>query len=617
MIKVNFLFFVIFAFIFSICFKVDAQKKKEVEKREKQKVVNIKSASPNIYYTVSMPEPWTHLLEVEMLMNWTQMPEKVEIKMPVWTPGSYLIREYAKHVQDFAALDINGNALTWQKINKNTWQIKAKRAQNIRIGYRVYANNLTVRTNELNGQHAFISPAAVFMFPKGQIKAASTVKIKPYGNWKVATGLPKMDGVTNAFRAENYDILYDSPFEISNFKEKTFTVFGKSHRYVVTGEGNHDLDKIAKDTTKIIEESYKIFGELPYKDYTFILNLRGRGGLEHLNSTAVQWNALGFGGNAYLAFLRLIAHEFFHLWNVKRIRPDALGPFDYENENYTKLLWVAEGATSYYSNILLQRAGLTPRNSVMKSMEAIIERLQRRPGRFQTSLEEASWDAWIKAYRQDENAINNQISYYSKGNLVHFLLDIKIRTSSKGTKSLDDVMRRLNSEFAKKGRNFTPDDYQKVCEMMSGVSLNDFFDKYVRGRDEIDYNDILNPIGLKLVNLVPESDEGYLGANLSNFGDQLTILSIPSDAPAYKSGLNARDQIVKIDGHRASLEFLRSHLSKKKAGEKVKFTISRFNKLQEIYVTLGRTPASEYKIVLRKNPTAEQKRLYDGYLGIE
>ena len=197
------------------------------------------------------------------------------------------------------------------------------------------------------------------------------------------------------------------------------------------------------------------------------------------------------------------------------------------------------------------------------------------------------------------------------------MLDIKIRTSSKGTKSLDDVMRRLNSEFAKKGRNFTPEDYQKVCEMMSGVSLNDFFDKYVRGRDEIEYNEILNPIGLKLVNLASESDEGYFGANLSNFGDQLTILSIPSDTPAYKSGLNARDQIVKIDGHRASLEFLRSHLSKKKAGEKVKFTISRFDKLQEIYVTLGRTPASEYKIVPRENPTAEQKRLYDGYLGMK
>ena len=616
-IKANVLFLVVFAFIFSTFSEVDAQRRRKNRKNKKRKpsVQKVVAVPPNVSYTVSMSKPWTHLIEVEMRMDWTQMPEKAEIKMPVWTPGSYLIREYSRHVQDFVALDAAGNALTWRKTSKNTWQVDTKGSKNIRVGYQVYANNLTVRTNELNDEHAFFTPAALFMFPKGQLAAASTVKVKPYGNWKVATGLPMVSGATNTFKAKNYDILYDSPFEVSDFKEKKFTVLGVPHRYVVTGEGNYDLDKMAIDTAKIIEESYKIFGELPYENYTFILNLRGGGGLEHLNSTALQFNANGFRGGAYRAFLGLVAHEFFHLWNVKRIRPDALGPFDYENENYTKLLWVAEGATSYYSSVLLQRAGLAPRNNITNSVSGIISGLQRRPGRFQTSLEEASQDAWVKAYRTDENAINNQISYYSKGQLVHFLLDLKIRTSSKGAKSLDDVMEHLNSEYFKNGKNYTPEDYQKICEMMAGVSLNDFFDKYVRGRDEIDYNSVLNPMGLKLVSLIPASDKASFGANLSTANNRLTISSLPADSAAYKSGLNARDQIVAVDGFRASRASLNSRVTQKKVGDKLMLTIFRFNKLRKIEVTLGKTAASGYRIVPVSNPTAEQKTLYDEFLG--
>ena len=615
-IKANVIFFLVFAFIFSAYSDANAQKRTKRKKTAKPTVVKkVQSVSPNISFVVSMSKPWTHLLEVQMRVDWAQMPEKAEIKMPVWTPGSYLVREYARHVQDFVVVDAEGNSLNWRKANKNTWQIDTKGAKNIRVGYQVYANNLTVRTNELNDEHAFISPAALFMFPKGQLGAASIVNVRPYKNWKVATGLPKIDGVANTFRAKNYDILYDSPFEVSNFTEKKFMVRGKPHRYVVTGKGNYDLDKIAIDTTKIIEESYKIFGELPYDNYTFILNLRGGGGLEHLNSTALQFNARGFHGGTYTRFLGLVAHEYFHLWNVKRIRPDALGPFDYENENYTKLLWVAEGATSYYASVILQRAGLTPKNRVIRTAENIISGLQRRPGRFQTSLEEASQDAWIKAYRTDENAINNQISYYSKGQLVNFLIDVKIRVGSNGSKSLDDVMKHLNVEYSKKGKNFTPEDYQKICEMMAGGSLNDFFNKYVRGRDEIDYNSILNLMGLKISILTAESDKAYLGANLSTSNNRLTIRSLPVTSPAYKSGLNARDQIVAVDGHRASRQFLTSYLASKKAGDKITLAIFRFNKLRKMVITLGRTPASGYRIVPANNRTADQKRLYDQFIG--
>lgn len=591
-----------------------AQRKKT--KMTKPAAVETKPVPPEISYTVSMSKPWTHLLEVEMRLKWAQMPEKAELLMPVWTPGSYLVREYARHVESFSAADAAGGALAWRKLTKNNWQIDTKGAKEIVVKYNVYSNELTVRTNELNADHAFFTPAALLLFPKDQIKAPSTVKVVPYRDWKVATGLPKVAGGENTFRAENFDILYDSPFEVGNFKEISFTVEGKPHRFVVDGEGNYDLNKIARDTTKIIEESYKIFGELPYTDYLFILNLRGGGGLEHLNSTALQWNRFGFSGNRHNDFMALVAHEYFHVWNVKRIRPDALGPFDYERENYTRLLWVAEGATAYYESVLLQRAGIISAKEFLDGRATQIQALQERPGRFETSLEEASFDAWIKYYRQDENAINNQVSYYDKGEVVSFLLDAEIRAASGGAKSLDDVMRYLNEEFYKKNKNYTPEDYQKISEMMAGKSLEDFFAKYVRGRADIDYNAILGGIGLQL-----KDNKGrelpYLGANLRQEGDRLTITSLPKGMPAYEQGLNTGDQIIAVDGIRANQTFLQNYLGEKKIGDKVRLAVFRFDQLREFEITLGGRASAAYSIVSADNPTDGQRLIYKTFFGTD
>lgn len=570
---------------------------------------------PDIEFVISMSKPWTHLLEVEMRIFYDKMPSKLELVIPVWTPGSYLIREYARHVQDFNAEDKQGKPLPWRKINKNTWQVDTAGLKEFFVRYKVYANELTVRTNELNSEHAFWNNSALLLHPKGFLNAPVKVKVIPYSNWKVATALPSVQGENNTFYAENFDILYDSPFEVSDFKEISFEVRGVIHRWVVTGEGNYDLKKIAKDSAKIVEESAKIFGELPYKNYLFILNLRGRGGLEHLDSTALQWDRFGFKPSSrYIDFLSLVAHEHFHAWNVKRIRPDALGPFDYSNENYTKLLWVAEGATSYYENVILLRAGFISPKQFLEGRAQQIEALQSRPGRFQTSLEEASFDAWIKYYRQDENSINNQISYYDKGEIVNFLLDLKIRASSNGEKSLDDVFVYLYNEFYKKGKNYTPGDYQRICEIMAGKSLEDFFAKYVRGKDEIDYDSILNEFGLKLVKSNRDT-EAFIGANLSQQGERLNVTNVPTGTPAYEYGLNAGDQIVAIDGYRASQQFLQDYLSEKKPGDKIKLTVFRFDRLIDLDVTLGSRPPGRYRIVPIEKPNERQQTLYRNYFG--
>ena len=612
--KTKAIILLILAIIFSMYQETPAQRKQP----KSAKLVEVKPSPPEIGYTISMPKPSTHMLEVEMRVKWPQMPEKLELKMPVWTPGSYLVREFARHLQDFATKDANGSDLGWRKINKNTWQIDAKNAREIVATYRVYANELTVRTNELTDEHAFWNNAATLLFVKGQLQARSTVKVAPFGDWKVATGLPADATAPNTFIAENYDVLYDSPFEVSDFKEVLFDVHGKKHRYVITGEGNYDLQKLAADTAKIVEESYKIFGELPYNDYTFIVNLRGGGGLEHANSTALQTDRFSFNPESrYKGFLGLVAHEFFHAWNVKRIRPDALGPFDYENENYTKLLWVAEGGTAYYESILLRRAGLITDKEFLENKAAQIKQLQERPGRFETSLEEASFDAWIKYYRQDENAVNNQISYYDKGEIVNMLLDVTIRAASNGAKSLDDVLRYLYMEFAKKGKNYTSEDFQKAAEIAAGKSLDDFFTKYVRGTSEIDYSEIVKPLGIQLTVKETGSGKAYIGADLVTDNNRLNIRTIPADTPAFEQGLNTGDQIVAVDGYRASQSFLQSYIGERKPGDKIKLTIFRLDRLREITFTLGADKRKEYDFSPVAEPTDEQKKLYKQYLNAD
>ena len=574
-----------------------------------------------------MPAPHTHLLQVEMRVRATAggLPPQLDLVMPVWTPGSYLIREYARHVQDFGAADGGGGQLRWGKVNKHTWRVDTRGAREVRAGYSVYANELTVRTNELNDRHAFWTNAALLMYPEGHLSAQATVRVVPFGDWKVATGLPAVPGRQNTFRAENFDVLYDAPFEVGDFKTLSFEVRDVPHRILIDGEGNHDPERLRRDVRKIVEAGVQMMGDVPYRDYTFILHLRaaGGGGLEHANSTALIWPRFNFRPEAtYRGFLSLVAHEYFHLWNVKRIRPDALGPFDYTRENYTRLLWVAEGLTDYYENILLRRAGLITDRAYLESAARAIQNLQNTPGRFAMSVEEASFDAWIKYYRQDENAINSQVSYYEKGGVLGLLLDLEIRRRSNGAKSLDDVMRHLYNEFSRRGRNYTPEDFQRAAEQAAGQGLEAFFSRYVRGREELDYDTAFAGLGLELQRAAaasdaskPPAEKAYLGANLSQSGDRLTVTNVPAGTPAYEQGLSAGDQIVALDGLRVTQAAFNARLDERRPGDRIQLTVFRQDDLRTFNIKLGGRVEPSYRIVPVKNPTAEQARLYEGWLG--
>jgi predicted metalloprotease with PDZ domain len=590
--------------------------------------------SSAISYTVAMSKPHTHLFEVEVRVKIPanlQAPNESDLVMPVWTPGSYLIREFERHVQDFAA-DADGRALDWTKVDKDTWRVKTGGARQWRATYRVYANELTVRTSELNSDHAFWNNATLLMYPAGYLNAPSTLRVVPPSGWKIATGLPAVPGQQNTFRAENFDILYDSPFEVSNFKQLDFQVRGVAHRIVIDGEGNYDPERLRADVQKIVEAETAMFGGIPYHDYTFILHLRSNtgGGLEHLNSTALGFRRFGFANEVgYQRFQALVAHEFFHLWNVKRIRPDALGPFDYTKENYTRLLWVAEGITEYYGQLMVRRAGLISDQVYFDHLAKQIQDFQETPGRQVMSAEEASFDTWIKFYRPDENSVNSQISYYDKGELLGLLLDLDIRRRTNNRKSLDDVMRYLFTEFYQKNRNYTPADFQKACELMAGASLDDWFSRYVRGLDDLGpvYNRMLSGVGLRLeqggigIGLDkgdrPVRRKAFLGADLEDKpdGDFIVIKSVRAGSPAYEQGLNAKDKIIALDGARVDKDSFEALIAAKRPDDMVRIMVFRFDDVRTFDIRLAGQVAGPYVVIPIAQVGEQQRRIYQAWLG--
>jgi len=584
-----------------------------------------RTQQPDITYTVSMPKPHTHLLAVEMRVklnaNSSAANAEIDLVMPVWTPGSYLVREYARHVQDFAATDASGRNLRWSKTNKNTWRVVLNNAREMRATYSVYANELTVRTNELNDRHAFWNNAALLMYVDKQLAAPATLRVVPFGDWKVATGLPAVAGQTNTFRAENFDVLYDSPVEVGSFKTLEFRVRNVPHRIIIEGDGNYNAERLRADVQKIVETTVQMMGDIPYRDYTFILHLRptGSGGLEHFNSTALIWSRFRFRPDSdYNDFLSLVAHEYFHVWNVKHIRPDALGPFDYTAENYTRLLWVAEGLTSYYENILLRRAGITSDRDYLNILGSAFQALQDTPGRLEMSLEEASFDAWIKYYRRDENSVNSQVSYYDKGGIVGAMLDLEIRRRSAGARSLDDVMRLLYNEYAKRNRNYTPEDFQRACEQTAGGSLDEFFKTYVRGRGEIPYNTFLETVGLRLDTTGGAarraSERPYLGATLDQQGERLVVTAVRAGTPAYDQGLNTGDQIVASDGARVNRDSFNLRLEEKRPGDEIALTVFRLDDLRTLRVKLGARAEGTYRILGIDAATDAQRMQYQKWI---
>ncbi|MDG1477928.1 MAG: hypothetical protein P8Q14_12330, partial [Vicingaceae bacterium] len=531
----------------------------------------------NISYEVSMPEPHTHYYNVKMNVTDYQK-EYFDIQMPVWSPGSYLVREFAKSVEGLVATT-NDKAVKSEKINKNTWRIYAKNSKNVVINYKVYAFELSVRTSFVDASHAYFNGTSMFMFIDKLRNTPHDLTIIPFKDWKkVSTSLPKTDKGEFTYQAPDYDILVDSPVEIGNQVTFDFTSAGVVHHVAMYGEGNYDIEKLKVDMAKITQACTDVFGENPNKEYTFIIHniTHASGGLEHLSSTTLEVNRWTYEGSAYKGFLSLVAHEYFHLWNVKRVRPIELGPFDYNNENYTSLLWVMEGFTSYYDELLLYRAGIYDEETIVRKFQGAISNIENQPGNKVQPVAHSSFDAWIKAYRSNENSYNTTISYYSKGSVVANMLDLMIINNSKGKKNLDNLMQHLYKEFYKKlDRGFTPAEMQKSLEQVSGLKLDDFYAKYINGTETFDYETLFGYAGFTVETVV--NKDPSLGISERNN----KIRRVYRGSSAYKGGLNVNDEILAIDGYRVNGN-IQDFIDAKKVGDEVSVLLSRDNIIQTI-----------------------------------
>jgi predicted metalloprotease with PDZ domain len=585
-----------------------------------------------IAFEVSFKEPQAHYAEVEMNMNGIAGKEYIDLKMPVWTPGSYLVREFGKNVESFTAT-ANGKPAKVQKVTKNTWRVYNAKAAAIKVNYRVYAFEISVRTAFIDDSHAFLSSAGIFMYPEGMIKTPSTVKIVPFGKWdKVSTGLEPVAGQKFTYYASDFDILFDSPIEVGNQDVFDFTAAGVKHEVAMYGGGNYNKDRLKVDMAKIVEQATAIFGENPNKHYTFIVHNyeQGGGGLEHLNSTVLGASRNAYGTDrGYKGFLSLVAHEYFHLWNVKRLRPVALGPFDYDNENYTTNLWTAEGFTSYYENKLLIRAGITNENTFFNDIIGGLGTVINTPGAKIQSASSSSFDAWIIGYRPNENSKNSAISYYSKGEVIGLLMDLEIANATKGEKSLDDVMKAMYEQGKQQKRGYTDAEFKAMVEQISGISFTNFWAKYIDGTDDVDFEKYFAYAGIKASKEVASPNKPYTGAALKVEG-MVTVSGVARNSPAWLQGLNVNDDILAIDGSTIvdemrgirlpnpglTLDMLPS-VAKKQVGDAVEVTIRRDGLERKISMTLTESPNVRIKAGYADDATPLQLAVRARWIGVK
>jgi predicted metalloprotease with PDZ domain len=588
-----------------------------------------------IRYIVSFPAAQNHYIEVEATYP-TSGRSAVEIMMAVWTPGSYLIREYQRHVE---ALRVEGpnEGLTAVKTRKNRWKIETGGAAEIKVRYSVYCREMTVRNNWVEADFAMLNGAPTFITLVDGLERPHDIELRLPDSWeRSVTGLPDHpDGKPNHYLAPDFDIVVDSPIVAGNPAVYEFEVGGVAHYLVNLGEGGiWDGPRSASDTKKIVEAAYDLWKVIPYEKYVFLnMITEAGGGLEHLNSTLLmtsRWRSRT--EKDYRRWLGLVCHEFFHAWNVKRLRPKALGPFDYENENYTRSLWVAEGLTSYYDDLLLKRSGLYTQKQYLEALGRQIESLQTTPGRLVHPVEMSSYDAWIKGYRRDENSVNTSISYYTKGAVIGFLLDAKIRELTSDRKSLDDVMLAAYDSYSGES-GFTPEEFRAIASELAGADLSEWFRQVLETTQELSYDQALAYYGLKFQEPDTEKKtlEGASAKETKEAGDdeeskawlglvtrvqngRLLVAQVHRETPAYEQGFNVGDEILAIDDYRVAAERWKDRLTRYRPEDRASILVARREKLRRIDVVFGSQPPKVWKLEVDSEATEEQKARFERWL---
>ncbi len=579
-----------------------------------------------ISYTLRFPAPQTHYVEVEALVPTDGLPA-IELMMAVWTPGSYMVREFSRNLEGVSAEAETGEPLSILKTSKNRWRVETRGVPRVAVRYRVYAREMSVRTNFVDEGFAILNGAPTFLTLAGGTQRPHEVRVVLPPQWR--TSVSSLPGTDNSFRAPDFDTLVDSPIYAGNAPVYRFEVDGHPHLLVNEGEGAiWDGPRSAADTERIAREQTAFWGTVPYDRYVFFnLITESGGGLEHKNACVLmtsRWKSRTRDG--YRDWLELVSHELFHAWNVKRLRPAELGPFDYENEVYTRSLWFAEGVTSYYDALLVHRAGLSSRDEYFKKLSKDVEALQTTPGRMVQPLEESSFDAWIKYYRRDENTVNTGISYYTKGSIVSFLLDARIRQATAGRRSFDDVLRLAWKRYSGE-RGFERDELRAAVSEVTGSDQDAWLTRALETTEELDYEPALAWYGLRFVESEEDnggekdkpskpSDEpdGWLGVDTEIQSGRLVVTQVRRETPAYEAGVNVGDEILALGDYRVPAEGWNERLKAYRPGQKETLLVARRERLTRLPVVFGEKPRLRWKLEVDPEATPEQRAHLEDWL---
>jgi len=569
--------------------------------------------SQAIDYRVSFENRNSHYVDIAIALKGNKKSEVI-FKMPVWAPGSYKLREFSQYVDFCEAKGDNNESLTFEKTDKNSWKVNTKGQQNITFSYRVYAFENSVRQSYCDQYYAFLHGTSVFMYVQDRKEDKIQLSFNLPSDWKnVEVALPKQG---DQYNCNNYDELADSPIALGTFESTEFLSQNVPHKVVMIGKGNYDLERINKDFTKICDEAGKVIGTNPCQQYIhFIQNIEsGGGGLEHANCQTSQMQRWAYTDELkYKAFLGLIAHEYFHLWNVKRIRPMELGPFDYDKEVYTKLLWISEGFTAYYDDLFLKRAGYYTQDEYLKIVSSTFSKVTNTYGNKVSPVADASYDAWVKSYLASENTNNITISYYSKGMLIALLIDLNIRQATSNKKNLDDLMKDLYNQFyIKEKRGFTEDEFFTCLQQLASADMVKAIKTWVNTTAPLPFNESLAIAGLNLKDKT-NKEKPYWGINYKEDAGKITVSYVELESAAAASGLSVNDELIAINNIRVNSNFAEL-IKQNKIGKSLDLTVSRNGFILHLQLIPESNKQVDFEINAIENSNALQQEILKSWL---
>lgn len=566
-------------------------------------------AAPTVEYRIHVDQATHHLAKVTITFPEHDAKE-LEVRLPVWRAGRYQILDLSNGVREFAAESTRGKLLDWKMKDKAAWLIQSN-GKPVTVSYRIYANQLGNRTRHIDDSHAFLDASGVFMYSPVFRDNPLIVKLSVPRPWRSRSGMTSVG--RHKFKAENYDVLIDSPIETGIHSFHEFEAGERDYEILFWGRGNYDEQQTITDLAKLDAEVEKIWGSFPYQRYLYMIHATTgpRGATEHINSTIIQRQRDRFASRKdYISFITTAAHELVHTWNVKAYRPSGLVPYDYQKENYTSLLWVAEGSTSYFDTLITRRAGISTQKEFHQDLAKGIEKLLNRPGRQSQSVSEASFYNWIES--TNDFTLNHSVNIYAKGSLVSWLLDFKIRQATDNKKSSEDVHRLLYQRFKASEKGFTDEDMLSTVNEVSGQDFSDFWRQYIWGKQAIDFDALLNYVGLELVR--KEQDKSIIDLGIS-FDENLMLTGVKKDSPAWHAGLTKGDILLSMDELRLTHKNIKPRIEHLSHDSDVDIHFFRRDELQSVELTAQENPFSEIKVVAQKNATQAQKERYKSWTG--